>query len=256
MLVNKNKVIALTLVATSFLALTACGEDKKEQSQALQITKDTAFDQQAAYAVGASVGAYIVNLKNSQKEFIGELDNQYILQGFNDALQSKAQMENKAIEQTLVALDQKVQEQMQVKAKALAQKNLDDGNKFLAENAKKEGVKTTESGLQYKVITQGKGAKPKKGDIVQVKYKGSTIDGKVFDEQKEPVELALENLLPGWIEGVMMMPKGSKYELYIPANLAYGANGAGQVIAPNSALIFEIELVDFKAPNAKDSAKK
>ena len=250
MITKSKKLLVLTAIAAGVIGLSACNKDKDSSNAtatASAVSQDSAFEQKAAYAVGASVGSYIVNLKKSQEEYIGVLDNDLVAQGFLDALSGKTQMDNKAIEEALVALDQKVQEQMDVKAKALAQKNLEEGNQFLEANAKKDGVITTASGLQYKVITQGDGnGSPQKNDIVTVKYKGTTIDGKVFDEQVEAVELPLANLLPGWVEGVMLMSRGAKYELYIPANLAYGVNGAGDIISPNSALIFEVELVDFK----------
>lgn len=249
MITKSKKFVVLTAIAASVIALSACSKDaNSSNAQTSALSQDSAFEEKAAYAVGASVGSYIVNLKKSQEEYIGVLDNDLVAQGFLDALAGKTQMDNKAIEEALVALDQKVQEQMDIKAKALAQQNLDAGVKFLEENAKKEGVITTASGLQYKVIAQGDGkGSPQRNDIVSVKYKGTTIDGKVFDEQVEAVELPLANLLPGWVEGVMLMSRGAKYELYIPANLGYGVNGAGDIIAPNSALIFEVELIDFKA---------
>ena len=133
--------------------------------------------------------------------------------------------------------------------------NLEAGKKFLEENAKKEGVVTTASGLQYKVITEGKGEAPKSGDTISVKYKGTTTDGKVFDEQKEPVDFPLANMIPGWVEGLQLMKPGAHYEFYIPADLAYGEAGAGDVIKPNSVLVFDVELVEVKHPE-KDAADK
>jgi FKBP-type peptidyl-prolyl cis-trans isomerase FkpA len=121
---------------------------------------------------------------------------------------------------------------------------------------KKEGVITTESGLQYRVIKKGDGVKPKAGDIISVTYKGKTIDGNVFDEQDKPVEFPLDNMIPGWVEGLPLMNVGSEFEFYIPAKLAYGENGAGQFIKPNSVLIFEVKLVDVKKPEEKKSEEK
>ncbi len=126
--------------------------------------------------------------------------------------------------------------------------NLDKGIAFLAENAKKEGVKTTASGLQYEVIKEGEGAKPKSTDEVRVHYHGTLIDGKVFDssvERGEPTEFPLNRVIPGWTEGVQLMSKGSKYRFFIPYDLAYGDRGAGADIKPYSALIFEVELLDI-----------
>lgn len=126
--------------------------------------------------------------------------------------------------------------------------NLAAGREFLAANMAKPGVKTTASGLQYQVLVEGKGAKPKAGDVVTVNYEGRLIDGTVFDssyENGEPLTFGLDEVIPGWSEGVQLMSVGSKYRLWIPAELAYGAEGAGEVIAPNSALIFEVELVSI-----------
>ena len=145
-------------------------------------------------------------------------------------------------------------------ANALAQRGCDVvlmARRFhiLEENAKKEGVVTTASGLQYQVITEGKGEAPKSGDTISVKYKGTTTDGKVFDEQKEPVDFPLANMIPGWVEGLQLMKPGAHYEFYIPADLAYGEAGAGDVIKPNSVLVFDVELVEVKHPE-KDAADK
>ncbi len=120
------------------------------------------------------------------------------------------------------------------------------GEKFLAENNKKATVKKTASGLQYEVITEGKGNKPAANSNVTVHYKGTTIDGKEFDSsysRGEPTSFPLNNVIPGWTEGVQLMAEGSKYKFYIPSNLAYGENGAGGTIGPNETLIFEVELI-------------
>ncbi|HRQ90853.1 MAG TPA: FKBP-type peptidyl-prolyl cis-trans isomerase [Bacteroidia bacterium] len=126
--------------------------------------------------------------------------------------------------------------------------NLDAGQAFLGENAKKEGVKTTASGLQYEVIKEGDGPKPKATDEVTVHYHGTLIDGTVFDssvERGEPTSFPLNRVIPGWTEGVQLMPKGSKYRFFIPYDLAYGDRGAGAKIKPYSALVFEVELLDI-----------
>ena len=120
------------------------------------------------------------------------------------------------------------------------------GEQFLADNAKKEGVQTTASGLQYMVLEQGTGAKPKATDRVTVHYKGTFIDGKTFDssyDRNEPAEFALNGVIKGWTEGVQLMPVGSKYRFFLPYQLGYGERGAGGAIPPYSALIFEVELL-------------
>jgi len=124
--------------------------------------------------------------------------------------------------------------------------NLTKGQTFLKENSSKPGVHTTPSGLQYKVITEGHGKSPKATDTVLVHYRGTTIDGVEFDssyKRNEPISFPLNGVIPGWTEGVQLMKEGGKVQLFIPSNLAYGSQGAGGVIAPDSTLIFDIELL-------------
>jgi len=127
-----------------------------------------------------------------------------------------------------------------------ASSNLAKGQAFLKENATKPGVHTTPSGLQYKVITEGHGKSPKSTDTVLVHYRGTTIDGTEFDssyKRNEPISFPLNGVIPGWTEGVQLMKEGGKMQLFIPSNLAYGSRGAGGVIAPDSTLVFDIELL-------------
>jgi FKBP-type peptidyl-prolyl cis-trans isomerase len=127
--------------------------------------------------------------------------------------------------------------------------NMKKGATFLAENKKKDGVKVTESGLQYKVLEEGTGKTPKATDTVKVHYRGTTINGREFDSsyrRGEPIEFPLNGVIKGWTEGLQLMKEGSKYELYIPSNLAYGSRGAGGAIGPNETLIFQVELIEVK----------
>ena len=127
--------------------------------------------------------------------------------------------------------------------------NLAAGKKFLAENAKQDGVQTTDRGLQYKVIKAGEGPKPTVENTVKVHYHGTLIDGTVFDssvERNEPIEFQLDRVIPGWTEGLLLMPQGSKYRLFIPYHLAYGDAAAGPKIKPYSALVFDVELLEIK----------
>ena len=128
----------------------------------------------------------------------------------------------------------------------MANSALEKGQAFLAENGKKEGITTTASGLQYKVLVAGSGKKPKATDTVKVHYRGTLLDGTEFDssyKRKEPIEFGLNQVIRGWTEGVQLMSEGSKYEFYIPSNLAYGPRGAGGDIGPDETLIFEVELL-------------
>lgn len=129
-----------------------------------------------------------------------------------------------------------------------AQKNLEEGNAYLEKNKAREGVTTTESGLQYEVITAGTGAMPTAADQVRVHYHGTLIDGKVFDssvDRGEPVVFGVGQVIPGWTEALQLMPVGSKWKIYLPSNIAYGERGAGGDIGPNAALIFEVELLEI-----------
>ncbi len=131
----------------------------------------------------------------------------------------------------------------------MAESPIEKGEKYLAENAKKEGVKTTASGLQYKVLKEGEGKTPKATDTVQVHYRGTLLDGTEFDssiKRGEPAEFPLNRVIKGWTEGVQLMKEGSKYQFVIPPQLAYGDRGAGGPIGPNETLIFEVELLKIR----------
>ena len=128
----------------------------------------------------------------------------------------------------------------------MAQTALEKGAAFLQENATKPGVKSTPSGLQYKVLQEGTGKSPKATDTVQVNYRGTLLDGKEFDKSSSPIEFPLNHVIAGWTEGVQLMKEGAKYEFYIPSNLAYGRRGAGGAIGPDETLIFQVELIKVK----------
>ena len=141
---------------------------------------------------------------------------------------------------------EQVQKESQERQMAAHAKNKAEGEAYLAENAKKEGVTTTDSGLQYKSLVAGDGAKPSKSDKVKVHYRGTLIDGTVFDssyDRGEPIVFPVTGVIAGWVEGLQLMNVGSKFELTIPSNLAYGANGSGPVIGPDAVLVFEVELL-------------
>jgi FKBP-type peptidyl-prolyl cis-trans isomerase len=144
--------------------------------------------------------------------------------------------------------DQILRQKLQEAATKKIQPTIDEGEKFLAENKKRSGVKTTESGLQYEVVTPGNGPMPKDTNTVKVHYTGSLISGKVFDssrERGEPIEFPLNGVIRGWTEGVQLMPVGSRYKFYIPYQLAYGAQGSPPVIPGGSMLVFDVELLEI-----------
>jgi FKBP-type peptidyl-prolyl cis-trans isomerase FklB len=187
--------------------------------------------------LGHSVGS---NLKIQ----FSDLNPEIISKALIDAFQGK---ENKMFPSSQEA-DNFIREYMKVAAEKKAVANKAKGEAFLAENAKKSGVKVTPSGLQYEVIKDAQGEKPTKESTVKVHYHGTTIDGEVFDssvEKGEPVTFPLNGVIPGWTEGVQLMSVGSKYKFYIPSELAYGPRQTGPKIGPNSTLIFEVELLEI-----------
>jgi FKBP-type peptidyl-prolyl cis-trans isomerase FkpA len=131
--------------------------------------------------------------------------------------------------------------------------NLEKGREFLRQNAERDGIRVTESGLQYAVIEEGSGERPSGSDMVRVHYEGRLIDGTVFDSSREngsPLEFPLDAVIPGWTEGLMLMSVGSRYELFLPSELGYGEPGAGGIIPPNSVLIFDVELLEIVRDDA------
>lgn len=203
---------------------------------------DVAKDK-VAYLVGADVGRSLAPIKD-------ELELPVLVQAIRTAFAKGTPLLSEA-EQAAVrqSFQQKVQAKMQAQASALGDKNKADGAKFLAENKAVKGVFTTGSGLQYMVLRQGSGARPKATDRVRVNYHGTLLDGTVFDssyERGQPAEFALNQVIAGWTEGVAMMPVGSKFRFWIPGDLAYGPKGTpGGPIGPNATLVFDIELMSI-----------
>ena len=214
-----------------------------------------------AYAVGQSLGSYIAKTNREQGGFGMELDSSLIIEGFSDGLYVRDRLQGVDKQKLLADFDAKLKQKAGEAEKKKAAAEIRKGEKFLEENAKKEGVKTTASGLQYQVIRPAGDAnapRPGKDSVVKVFYKGSFIDGKVFDQNigKEPIEFTLNSLIPGWSEGVSLMQKGAKYRFWIPPELGYGDRPMGQIPA-NSVLVFEVELVDIlTADQAKAGVKK
>ncbi|TCN81362.1 FKBP-type peptidyl-prolyl cis-trans isomerase [Shewanella fodinae] len=234
-----------SLVALAVLGLAACNQEQKTAASDtnVQLNTDT---QKEAYSVGASIGRYMAGHIKEQEELGIPVDRDLIVAGFKQGLDGKIQLKDDEMQKILEALDKKVNDKRQTKAKEVSEKNLKDGQSYLEQNKNKAGVKTTESGLQYEVLQEGTGAKPKAEDTVKVKYKGMLIDGTEFDSTEkhggEPIEFPLNRVIPGWTEGVQLMSVGAKYRFVIPAELAYGDRDMGTIPA-NSTLIFEVELL-------------
>jgi len=220
--------------------------ETKPAGNAPKETKD-----KVSYSIGADIGN---NLKKNDLD----INPDFLAQGLRDAFNGKTVMTEEEMKSTLQDFQKEMQAKMEAKHKAAADKNKTEGEKFLDENKKKEGVQTTADGLQYKIIKTGTGAKPKADDTVVVNYKGTLISGTEFDssyKRGEPATFPVNGVIPGWTEALQLMPVGSKWELYIPANLAYGEN-APPSIGPNQVLIFEVELLDIKKGEEKGAEKK
>lgn len=246
----KKNLFTVSVLALA-IALTGCKNDKAE-TKALTINEQSSEVQKAGYALGFEMGT-------NAKEVMDDLDLDAVQQGLKDAYAGKEMaLDKEKLSEAIEVYMKRKQEEAVKKMEEKAKTNKSAGEAFLAENAKKEGVKTTASGLQYKVITEGTGKSPKATDSVVVHYEGKLIDGKVFDssyERGEPIEFPLNQVIAGWTEGLQLMKEGGTYELYIPSDLAYGETG-NPGIEPNSTLIFKIELLDEKAANAaREKAK-
>lgn len=207
-------------------------------------------DQKFAYALGLSMG------RNMKQQGV-DIDPDLIARGIRDAFAGKSAMTEQQIMEARDAFEQQIMAKRGGAPGAAAagpggadaEKNLKDGQAFLAANKDKPGVKTLPSGLQYKVLKSGTGKTPKASDTFVANYKGTLIDGTEFDssyKRGEPLELPVNRVIPGWTEALQLMKVGDKWQLFIPANLAYGARQAGPLITPNSTLIFEMELLDVK----------
>jgi len=198
--------------------------------------------QKISYIFGHSIGSRI-------KADGVKVDLDSLMAGVRAALAGE---ESQISEDETNAILQKFQQEMQAEqertATAAGEENAKTGAAFLATNAKRKGVTTTASGLQYEIIKKGEGAKPGKGDSVRVHYHGTLVDGTVFDssvERGEPVEFGVGEVIPGWTEALQLMPVGSKWKLFIPSKLAYGERGVSEDIGPNSTLVFEVELLEI-----------
>lgn len=222
----------IIIVSASLLALPLFGQDKSPQ---LKDQKD-----KVSYAIGMNIG---LNLSRQKVD----INPDVLAAGIKDALAGKPQLTQDQVKDIMTQFEK----DMEQKQKASGEKNKADGAKFLEENKKKPGVKATASGLQYKVEKEGTGPQPKATDMVTVNYRGTLIDGTEFDssyKRGQPATFPLNGVIKGWTEGLQLMKPGSKYQFFVPSNLAYGERSVGPDIAANATLVFEVELLEVKPP--------
>ena len=227
------KYLLITLLSIAFLFSVCFAQEKLE----LKDQKD-----KESYSLGYQFG-------QSLKSQGVDINLDIYASGIRDALGGKeSQMTPEEIRATITSLQQRLMAAQQKALKEQAAKNLSDSKAFLAENGKKEGIKTLPSGLQYKPLTEGSGKTPKPEDTVTVHYKGTLIDGMEFDssyKRGQPATFQVKGVIKGWTEALQLMKEGSKWQLFVPPELAYGERGQGR-IPPNSTLIFEVELLTVK----------
>ena len=259
-LTMKKSFLALGLL--SALGLQACNQQSTPAAQ------DTAAPAAAAPAATAgpsldssqqrlSYGlAYSMGMNFKTNDNLPDLDTDAFTAGLTDGLTgADPKMTEEEISAEMQAYQEKAMAEQQAAQAELAETNAALGAAFLVENGAREGVVTTESGLQYEILTAGEGPQPTAEDTVEVHYKGTLVDGTEFDSsysRGETVSFGVGQVIPGWTEALQLMPVGSKWKLAIPSELAYGAGGAGQVIGPNAALVFEVELVSIPSEAAAE----
>lgn len=227
----------LRMVAVVGIVLFAC-QAYAGESLVLKSQKD-----KMSYIIGMDLG------RNFQKQAI-DIDPDILAQGIKDGLSGgKALLSEQEARETLAAFQAEMVAKQTEVAKKMGERNKKEGEAFLAENQKKEGVKTLPSGLQYRVIQAGTGKSPKAADEVTAHYRGTLIDGTEFDSsyrRGKPETLPVGGVIAGWTEALQLMQEGAKWQLFVPSNLAYGERGAGRDIGPNATLIFEIELISIQ----------
>jgi FKBP-type peptidyl-prolyl cis-trans isomerase len=235
------KKITILLAVVLGFAFSSCNKDAGSSlTSSKKISLDTEIDS-VSYALGSNVGSQMNSMG------VKEFNYDAFVKAFADALEGNellmdAMAGGQLLNTYFGALQQKQMEEMQ----ASAGTNLKEGQEFLEQNKSKEGVQVTASGLQYKVEKMGDGPKPSASDDVRVHYHGTLLDGTVFDssvDRGEPTQFGLNQVIPGWTEGLQLMPVGSKFTFYVPSELGYGANPRGGPIGPNMVLIFEVELL-------------
>ena len=208
--------------------------------------------EKVSYSIGLDIGTTL-------KRQLIDVNEELLKKGLQDGLSgAKPLLTDEQMKETMSTFQKEMVAKQAAAKKAAGEKNAAESKKFLAENKTKEGVKTTASGLQYKVIKEGTGPSPKATETVKVNYRGTTIDGTEFDssfKRGQPASFPVNRVIKGWTEGLQLMKVGSKYQFFVPADLAYGERGAGSDIGPNATLIFDVELLAITPPGTTPTPK-
>lgn len=229
----------------SMLAVTACQPPEPGRSGAFasggRASLDTE-DQRASYAIGLNLGGQLVPAAD-------HIDENALREGLRDGMtEAEPRLSAEEIQEVMTAFNETISAERQSQREAEGAANREEGRAFLAENAERDEVSVTGSGLQYEVIEEGDGPSPGPGDRVRIHYRGTLLDGSEFDssyERGEPAEFGVGQVIPGFSEGLQLMTVGSRYRLYIPADIAYGTRGSPPAIGPDATLIFEVELLEI-----------
>jgi FKBP-type peptidyl-prolyl cis-trans isomerase FklB len=228
----------VVMVMLAYLA--GCAPEEASSASGLKL--DTPKNR-ISYTIGVNIGQ---DFKTQNMD----VDPDVLLMGLKDTLSGKElQLTEEEMVQEIQNFQQEMQARMVAEMEAQATRNKAEGEAFLVENAKQEGVVVTESGLQYKVLEPGEGDMPGPADVATVHYRGTLIDGTQFDssyDRGQPATFPVGGVIPGWTEALQLMQPGAKWQLFIPAELAYGERGAGQDIGPNATLLFDVELISVE----------
>jgi FKBP-type peptidyl-prolyl cis-trans isomerase FklB len=248
-LLASNAMAAPAAANTKNTATTSATTNSQNQPQAQDNNNQAVDMNKVSYSIGYTMGTNLV-------EQFEQLNQAELLKGFQQGLaKAEPTISKDEMQQSLIAFQRNAMQQRMDDLKKLAETNKQEGEKFLAENKTKPGITTTKSGLQYKVIVKGTGPIPAESDKVSVNYSGKLLNGEIFSSSTElgdkPASFTLSGVIPAWREALKLMPKGSKWEIYVPTELAYGARGTHGKIGPNATLIFTIELVDVEKSKSK-----
>lgn len=227
----------LLISAAVIISMIGCNQANKVEDVPITTNNDS-----VSYAIGIDIG------RSLKKQDI-EIEPSFVLEGMVNALDENSKLTDEELANIMQNFQKELREKMMKKNAELSEKNKAEAEAFFAENKKKEGVITLDNGIQYKILKKGNGKSPKLSNTVETHYRGRLIDGTEFDssyKHGKPYTTKITNVIRGWTEILQIMKEGDKWEVYIPSDLAYGPRGSGQIIGPDAALIFELELISVK----------